>query len=109
MLFLQVADDASKKTDSGAESEVEIEITEPEEPADLTEAESGDAKASTRASSLLEPPASVSDGKLSRPQTVESQLEQLVKAAENVVEQIMQRPKSGRDLAQDAQVGHGFS
>ncbi|XP_072181258.1 uncharacterized protein [Diadema setosum] len=110
----QRAEVNSRKGDSmaGSESEVDVELAE-----DRAAEESGlggvvgggggggggDGKASSQLSSRLEPP-SAAESMRSRPATVESQLEQLVEAASVVVEQILQRPRSGRDLASDAQM-----
>ncbi|XP_030829669.1 titin homolog isoform X2 [Strongylocentrotus purpuratus] len=101
------ADMSSKRRSSvaGSESEVEIEV---EAAGDGNEenggepGEGGDNNSGLRTSSLLEPPASVAGSVRSRSGSVEAQLEQLVEAASVIVDEIMQRPKSGRDLAKDA-------
>ncbi|XP_071499527.1 uncharacterized protein [Diadema antillarum] len=95
----------SRKGDSmaGSESEVDVELAEDRAAEEGGLGGGGDGKASSQLSSRLEPP-SAADSMRSRPATVESQLEQLVEAASVVVEQIMQRPRSGRDLASDAQM-----
>ncbi|XP_030829672.1 titin homolog isoform X5 [Strongylocentrotus purpuratus] len=103
----QQADMSSKRRSSvaGSESEVEIEV---EAAGDGNEenggepGEGGDNNSGLRTSSLLEPPASVAGSVRSRSGSVEAQLEQLVEAASVIVDEIMQRPKSGRDLAKDA-------
>lgn len=100
---------SSKRRSSaaGSESEVEIEV---EAAGDGNEenggepGEGGDNNSGLRTSSLLEPPASVAGSVRSRSGSVEAQLEQLVEAASVIVDEIMQRPKSGRDLAKDAMV-----
>ncbi|XP_041474527.1 titin homolog isoform X4 [Lytechinus variegatus] len=101
------ADISSKRGGSvaGSESEVEIEVdlVDDENKDNEGEAgEDGDIKSGSGMSSLLEAPVSVAGSVRSRPRTVEAQLEQLVEAASVVVDEIMQRPKSGRDLAEDA-------
>ncbi|XP_041474597.1 titin homolog isoform X13 [Lytechinus variegatus] len=103
----QQADISSKRGGSvaGSESEVEIEVdlVDDENKDNEGEAgEDGDIKSGSGMSSLLEAPVSVAGSVRSRPRTVEAQLEQLVEAASVVVDEIMQRPKSGRDLAEDA-------
>ena len=89
---------------AGSESEVEIEVEEAGDGNEGEPGEGGDNKSGLRTSSLLEPPASVAGSVRSRSGSVEAQLEQLVEAASVIVDEIMQRPKSGRDLAKDAMV-----
>ncbi|XP_063951923.1 titin homolog isoform X33 [Lytechinus pictus] len=103
----QEADISSKRGGSvaGSESEVEIEVDLADDGNKDNEGEAGedgDIKSGSGMSSLLEAPVSVAGSVRSRPRTVEAQLEQLVEAASVVVDEIMQRPKSGRDLAEDA-------
>nr|XP_054751438.1 titin homolog isoform X8 [Lytechinus pictus] len=103
----QQADISSKRGGSvaGSESEVEIEVDLVDDENNDNEGEAGedgDIKSGSGMSSLLEAPVSVAGSVGSRPRTVEAQLEQLVEAASVVVHEIMQRPKSGRDLAEDA-------